>query len=467
MVVILARKSQHLFGLREDCLMFRRLVPVWVIVSAIGCSVSARAQSPFPVDLLPTRTSLERLGLERHWYGVVPLVETERVIRISLSGAIVFAQTDYAMVYAFDAESGRLLWSTQLGERTGFARGVATNSFGAYVSNANNFFALDKATGRLVWRMALTTIPTCSPACDENLAMVGLTSGLLIAVRLKQKDAAGKETITSSPHEAWRLHADGPILTRPLPAEQMVAFASVGGKVYVVGENNGAALFRFSTGGPIGEGVAGYGTRTLLIPSGDNILYGVDLFTAQATWSFPSGAPIEQEPIVADEDIFIANTVGNLSSIRPSDGVPRWTTGTHGGRTQAVGAHKIYLRSYDRDLFVIDRSTGRVLVDPGDSYLRAGVNLREYNLDIVNRFNDRIYLATGSGLVLCLREASQPHPRPLRDPKALPFGYVPAEGIKPTPPAAPSAEPGSQAKPEESGQRKGDAEPPPKGQDGE
>ena len=94
----------------------------------------------------------------------------------------------------------------------------------------------------------------------------------------------------------------------------------------------------------------------------------------------------------------------------------------------------------------MDRKTGRMVVDPGETHLRAGLNLRDYDLDIVNRFNDRLYFATSSGLIVCLRETGQPQPRLLRDPKALPFGYVPPEGIKQTPPAAPAAEPGAEPK---------------------
>jgi hypothetical protein len=206
------------------------------------------------------------------------------------------------------------------------------------------------------------------------------------------------------------------------------------------------SLFRIPTGGPIGEGLGAFGTRTLLIPSGDNNLYGVDILTTRVLWSFASGAPIAQEPAVADQDVYVVNTVGALSAIDPNTGEPRWTTSTQGGRLAAISATKLFLRSYNLDLFLIDRKTGRILVDPGETFLRAGLNLREYDLDVVNRFNDRLYFATSSGLLVCLREAGQPQPRLLRDPKARPFGYIPPEGIKETPPPAPAAEPGAQPK---------------------
>jgi outer membrane protein assembly factor BamB len=421
--------------------MFRRLLLVGVITGTLLLVGSARAQRPFPANLIPNRPALERLGLERQWFGVIPLIETERLLSISIGGDLLFAQTSYAMLHTYDAETGRPLWSAQLGARAGFARGVASNSFAVFVTNADNFFALDKATGRTIWKYDIGRIPTTTPACDENRAMIGLKTGKIYAFVLKVKDEKGKESILSAPVEAWNWQAGGPMLTRPLPAENVVAFGSSDGKAYVVMAYERTPLFRISTGGPIGQGLAGFGTRTLLIPSADNNLYGVDLFTAKVSWTFPSGAPIEQEPLVSDQDVYVINTAGNLSLLDPSTGEPRWTDSTHGGRLVAISGSKVYLRSYNLDLFVVDRKSGTTLADPSETLLRAGLNLREYDLNIVNRFNDRLYFATPSGMIICLREAAQVQPRPLKDPKALPFGYIPPEGIKLTPPAPPGAEP--------------------------
>ena len=423
--------------------MFRRLVLLWVFVSTLMAGGVALAQMPFPVDIIPTRTALERLGLERQWYAVIPLNATERLMKITLSGDLIFAQTDYAFLHAFDAETGRYLWSAQLGERTGFARGVASNSYAVFATNANIMFALDKKTGRPIWRHNLGTIPTSSPACDETLAMVGMTSGRIFTFGLKRKDEKGNESVLSIPDELWNWHTGGPVLTRPLPAEQFAVFGSSDGKISVVEAKDGNSLFRLPTGGPIGEGLGTYGTRMLLVPSGDNNLYGADILGAVVKWSFASGAPINQEPLVADQDAYIVNTAGNFTALDPNTGDVRWTRPTQGGRLAAISANKLYLRSYNLDLFVMDRKTGRMLIDPGETFIRAGLKLREYDLDVVNRFHDRIYFATSSGMVVCLREIGQPNPRLLKDPKARPFGYVPPEGLKETPPTPPGADPAS------------------------
>jgi outer membrane protein assembly factor BamB len=174
----------------------------------------------------------------------------------------------------------------------------------------------------------------------------------------------------------------------------------------------------------------------------------VDIWTASVKWTFPSGAPIEQEPLVVDQDIYTINTAGNLFLLDPATGEARWSSATPGGRVMAVSGSKIYLRSDDLDLMVLDRATGRQLISPSDSLLRAGLDLRSFEHTIVNRFNDRLYFASKSGMVVCLREVGQRTPRLNRDPKALPFAYVPPEGITTTPPPAPAAEPSTEAKPD-------------------
>ena len=158
----------------------------------------------------------------------------------------------------------------------------------------------------------------------------------------------------------------------------------------------------------------------MLVPSADNNLYGVDLLTAKVIWTFPSGAPIAQEPMVADQDVYTVNTAGNMTLIDPANGEPRWTQATQGGRLAAVSGTKLYLRSYNLDLFVMDRKTGETLVDPGETHPRIGLNLREYDLDVVNRFHDRLYFATSSGLIVSLRERANPRPRLLKRPQGPP-----------------------------------------------
>jgi outer membrane protein assembly factor BamB len=409
--------------------MCRRIILACVTLVLWGAA--ARAQVPFTQDLLPTRTALARLGLERQWMAVVPLDGDERVLSISLSEDLFFAQSNKGYFHAYKAETGQHLWTVRLGLQTAQARPASVNSFGVFVTNLNRLFALHKTTGRTIWEKELEgTLPSCSTACDEDLVMAGFDNGKIYAYKLKEKDKkSGKVTLATKAIDAWNWQTGGKVETRPVPAGRLAVFGSDDGKVYVARTDEPTMIYRILTGGEIGGGLGTLGTRLLLIPSADHNLYAVDLLTSQVLWTYASGAPIGQAPLAVGDDIFVVNEAGRLSSLDPKTGSLRWTVSTQGGPLLAIGQRRIYLESHDRDLFIVDRVTGQILVDPRATHERAGLNTRHFELGQTNRQNDRIYYASNAGLVICIREIGQLTPHDLRDRSKPPFGTIPAEGI--------------------------------------
>ncbi|MFO0908505.1 MAG: PQQ-binding-like beta-propeller repeat protein [Isosphaeraceae bacterium] len=396
--------------------------------------------SPIPCGV-PTRTTLARLGLERHWMAYAPLAGDERIIGISLSDGILFARSNKGYLHAFDIESGRPMWTARLGLATSRFTPPATNSFAVFVANLDTLYALDRNTGVILWRQGMSTLPSCPTTADEERVVVGLSSGKLYGYNLKTTEA-GKTSISNHPIDAWNWQTAGSIVTRPLLAGKFIVFGSQDGKVYVAMSEEPTMLYRIATAGPIGNGFGALGTRTLLVPSADRNLYAIDLFTSKVLWTYPSAAPIQQEPLVSQNDVYIVNLAGMLTSVDPTAGSPKWSISTQGGPLITVGSKRIYLKSHDEDLFIVDRSTGQMLSDPRSTHERAGLNLRCFEFNPTNRFNDRLYFANTSGLILALREAGTIAPTPHRDPKQPPFGTIPQEGVSLVPrPAQPPAEP--------------------------
>jgi outer membrane protein assembly factor BamB len=308
--------------------MSRRLFLVWALLALTASS--ARAQMPFPSDLLPKRQALGRVGLERQWKGVVPLVGNEKLLSVSFAGDLVFARTSKGFLHAFNAETGQLLWNAKLGEMTVKPMPASTNSFAVFVTNLNYLYSLDKKTGRPFWKHDLGTLPASPTACDEKRVMVGMAAGKLYGFNLHVANKkTGLLSISDSPKYAWNWQTHDTMDTRPLPAGQLVVFGSDDGMVYVAFSGESTMLYRIATGGAIGAGFGIHGNRLLLVPSADKNLYGVDILTGQVLWSFASGAPIDQEPLVADDDIFVVNKEGYSarSTARPAarSGPPRPT----------------------------------------------------------------------------------------------------------------------------------------------
>lgn len=415
--------------------MPRRLALVWAFLIFGLSGPSAHSQSLVPRDIIPTRTSLSRLGLERQWMTSIPLSGTERVLEISRGEELLFAQTDDAMLHVYDAETGRHHWSAKLGDRSATAQPVSSNSYAVFATNASSLVALDRGTGRLIWRANLRALPTSGTACDEERLVVGLSTGMINCYALKEAQDRGPDKIRDKPHLIWNMKTNGRVTTRPLIADRIVCMGSEDGRTFVNLSNEPTPLFRIPTGGPIGDEFGHHGSRMLLIPSADNNLYAVDVMTAKVFWVFPSGAPVHQAPIVAGDDVFVINEAGDLSLLDPKTGAAHWTTQTDSGRFLGVSPSKVYLRNHEGDLMTVDRESGKILADPESTLGRAGLDLRRYDLSLADQFDDRLFLGTSSGVVICLREIGQTTPQLLRDPKAHPFGYVPPEGIPQTPQA--------------------------------
>ncbi|WZO99027.1 PQQ-binding-like beta-propeller repeat protein [Isosphaeraceae bacterium EP7] len=385
----------------------------------------------------------------------------------TLFESLVYVQTNEANFYAYDAESGRLLWSTNLtpnkalGLKIAKAMPVSANSRAVFVSNANTLFALDRGTGKTLWTQELPSLPSGSTAATEDIVTVGLTSGRMMGYALKDMkprksgpgrgrgagtlggtaaDALAQAAVDEAEFRAapylehpvpiWSWQSDSALTAPALPAGEVVSFGSGDGRVFTVLAKQPLLLYRFATGGPIVAQMGALGTRTLVVPSMDHNLYAIDLFTGERKWLFPTGSPIDHPVLISAREIFVQNTGGELSSVHPDTGEAEWTTSTFGGDIVAVSGAKLYLRTHDGDLLVLDRATGKITQDARSTRQRAGLDLRSFKLTMTNTINDRIYLASPSGSLICLREIDQVEPKSLRDPAEKPFGYIPPEGIE-------------------------------------
>ena len=419
--------------------MSRRVLYAALLLIGPAATPSA-AQVTYGRATLPTRTALGNLRLERAWYTILPL-ETgpERILRTSLAGTRLFVQTDQANLHAYDAETGRYLWHAKIGRPTDDARPVSVNSSLAFVTNLHELYALDLATGKLVWRKGLEAEAASATAANEDEVCVGLENGKVVAYLTHEKKDV-KPIGRSAGAFLWAWQTNKTVSSRPIPAERVIAFGSQDGRVYVAMTEPPTLLYRFRTSGPISASIATYGTRTLIVPSEDFNLYAIDLYTGQKKWSYATGAPIKNEPLVSGEDIFALNDAGTLTSVHAKTGELEWNLNIGRARPIGMSGTRIYLVTRDGHLAIVDRQNGRAVAMPHETFTRAGLDLREFTILFMNRENDRLYLTNPSGVIVCLREAGRVQPVPHHDPKAPPFGFVPRDGEQPTPPAVPPAD---------------------------
>ena len=436
------------------------------------------AEPPFSGSLVPPRTALERVGLERHWSAVVPMELSEKTVQLSFTENQVFAQTNRGRFHAFDAETGGLQWSVTLGPVTSFSRPASVNSTLVFVGNESNIIGLDRKTGRSAFTYNLAAPLSITPVADDERLIVGEIDGKIATYDLfldpKERYVMVKpdgETVLRPPlRNVWNLQTGNSLQSRPILTKHVVAVGGQDGKLVVVANKTGPPqiLYRFATGGPILGALGALGTRTLLVPSTDNNLYALDLFTGDLIWSFAAQAPISQGPLVTERGVYFQDDSGVVTSldidkfwyVETAEGQamavfpmdqrrqaeqrasalirqtgqtfivvsrPKWTSGKVEGELLALSQKRIYGRDRNGSLFILNRDDGSVLRTPSEILRSVGLDLRPFQLAVVNSENDRLYLATPTGLVICLREITNLQPRPLRSPSERPFGFI--EGV--------------------------------------
>jgi len=380
----------------------------------------------------------------------------------SLRGGLLIAQTSSSNMHAFDGETGQFLWSANVGAPRSDFRAAAANSSMVFAANTGVLYALDRQTGRELFKVQIESVsggkPTASlasgpPAADEDTVLIGLTSGKVVGYAAKtQTDPAYPTGALRRPGAfLWAWKSAMPVRGRPIVTDRLVAFGSDDGRLYVAVIRPPSLLYRFATGGPIKASLAPFGSRTLMVASADFNIYAIDLFTAERKWVVPTGAAVLQEPLVVrgekptdDHDVYLVNTAGTLMDLDPETGKIRWTRQTGGATLMAVAKDRIYLNTPARQLLVVHREDGRDLFTTQDTAERAGLNLQDYEIALTNHVNDRLYYCTPSGSLLCLRQAGELMPRELRDPREPRFGTLPDEApaqqpaIAPTPDAPPA-----------------------------
>lgn len=413
--------------------MFRRLILAGLLIAwAAG---PARAQRTGGLETIPTRGATQRLGLERQWHTLVPLIAGhDRVLHFNVDGGILFVETSAGFLHAYDAESGRALWSRRLGPASAQGHAVSVRGDTVAATNLKTIYALDRASGRQLWSAEMPDLPSTGTALDDQFAMVGLRSGKLVGFNLidrSKQDPPGRSAGTF----AWAWQTGAELSSRPIATEHVIAFGSRDSRVYVASKGEAdidarpLLLYRFLTAGPISANLGVWGNRTLIVPSADNNVYAIDLFDGRLRWSYPMGSPVDQEPLVSGDMVYAISETGRVAALDGRTGSAAWERATGAERLLALSPSRIYLETQDHDLVILDRASGQVVADARGTVERAGLDLRNFTLGFPNYQNDRLYFCTPSGLLVCLREIGRTRPTPLRDPSQPPFGTIPPEGF--------------------------------------
>ncbi|MBC8945857.1 outer membrane protein assembly factor BamB [Xenorhabdus indica] len=251
-------------------------------------------------------------------------------------GSTVYVADRHGIVKAFEIDSGKELWSTDLSEKTGLlsSRLPALLSGGLTVSGDRLYIgtekakviALDSTNGKVEWESQVAGEALSRPVVSDGLVLIHTGNGMLQA--LNENDGS----------VAWSINMDTPSLSVRGESAPAIAY----GAAIVGGDNGRISAVLLSQGQLIWQQRISQVTGATEIDRlndvdmtpviSDNVIYAIayngnlvamDMRSGQIIWKRDLGSV--NDMVVTDNNIFIVDQDDRILSLRKSDGVTIWS----------------------------------------------------------------------------------------------------------------------------------------------
>ncbi len=368
----------------------------WMLWLALGvCTASYEVRAAGVIS----QTTAARYGLTRAWYAQVGSERaTGPITHLHQDHGMLLVQTEQGTLSGLNAETGRILWSTQVGPRNHSSTEPAVNDTYVAVINGSVLFVLDRNNGQLLWQRQIFGSPGAGPALTETHVFTPMIGGLVEAYDIEK----------GAKQKPWNYKSVGRILIPPIATPQAVCWTTEKGYLYVANPKAEGIRYRLETRNAI-QAQPAYWTPNLYACSTDGCVYSVDEHSGKINWKFPVGDAIYESPVAIEGRIFVVSELGNMFCLDAKAATLLW---------QAPKIAQFIATSPTR-VYAADQ-VGRLLILDA----RSGVRLASMPLDgistkLINRQSDRIYLANTAGVVQCFREEGLKSPVVYTPPKPV------------------------------------------------
>lgn len=294
-----------------------------IAVTLTGCSLfsgdkKAEPKIKAPLQSLTTpEVVVEKLWSKSAGSGVSYRIEN---LRPSLDGEVIFAAGSKGRVYAFDRNTGKQRWKTDVDERIGggvfaYADAVLMGTLSGEV------IALEQEDGRIRWRTEVGSEVLSAPVSDGTyVAVKTVDDGLTVL------DADSGSVL-------WRQEAVQPPLTLRSSGSPLMFTEAV-----FAGFSNGEArAFRLATGQP---------------------LWAVRVANPKGSSELERMVDVAGTPLIADSTIFFDSYQGNAVAVEMFTGRTRWEKPMSSIHNMAEGFGSIYISDEVDFLSSLDQRTG-------------------------------------------------------------------------------------------------------------
>jgi outer membrane protein assembly factor BamB len=236
------------------------------------------------------------------------------------------------------------------------------------LKNNGAVYAIDKRTGKVIWKRKVGALAAASPAYGNGRVFVPLLS------RGKSLPGAVYALRASDGKVLWRRLLPSRSESSPVFDNDRVYLGSENGRVYALRAGDGAVRWTYDAHGAVKGGLAladgklyfgDYSGRVYALRQTDGHQLW-DTGTSSGPLGFRSGQ-FYSTPAVAYGRVYIGNTDGRMYSFSSSNGKLAWAKGTGGYvySSPAVaqvpgGRPTVYFGSYDGKFYAVDARSGKV-----------------------------------------------------------------------------------------------------------
>ena len=379
-------------------------------------------------------------ALQTLWEAQAVLnIDRDKVAHIVNDEDVVFVQSTAGVVTAINAETGREMWTTQVGRTDEVAMPATSNAGIVMIVAGPKLYAMDKFTGRQLFSYRLNSQPAAGQVITEGSFLVPLSDTSVAACSLKTLQYLERfQKLPSGVAQpvAWRFVTGEVIKLAPVAGSSRCAFVTDMGNVFVVdigGVQSGKSKFQFllqsQPTAPLT--LVSRDQEYLFAAAANNRLYCIGLNTnGRMQWTYPLGQRVSEPITVIGQDVFVVGDEGELMALGLKSGLPRQTSS---GKPFVLNDVKKLVSVSENAVYVLD-SSGRLLtVDRKSGEVVATTERPGLNVPVRNSVTDRIYLSNTFGRVVCLKEAGVDFPIYHQNPKRSP---IMPEIAEPAPAAA-------------------------------
>ncbi|NQV25381.1 MAG: PQQ-like beta-propeller repeat protein [Rhodopirellula sp.] len=352
---------------------------------------------------LPTARMLARFGLERAWWSQATLdIRQDNVRYMVLDEQSLYIQSSGGIITAFDSETGQKRWAVQLGRHNLPSQACVSNEDKVFAIVGTTVYALDKIDGELIWKLTLPNSASTSPSVDSRRLYYGTLDGSVYAYDLKKIEELHNDSLLpqwSNVALLWRFKSAGEVTSQAISNDLTLNFASRDKSLYALNAADRKLQWQFETDSPVSAPL-GHSPGFVYLASEDFNVFCIKQDTGSVRWQFVAGLPIRKEVRVIGDNVYVFPHLGGVYCISRVTGKRRWKQPY---MEDFVGATK--------NLVFLSDNLGQIAVLASKDGAPIGsLPLKDFSVRYGNELTDRLYVATESGLVVCIREQDKEFP---------------------------------------------------------